>query len=128
MHELAITKSLMKTVLSAYRPEMGKILAVNVVMGQMYDYEEEWMQKFLDGMSGGTPLEGTRLHITKMPVRFKCRSCGHVFPMELKADDNVGCPECGSLDYDMVNGREFYIENMTVSESEIGENEENDKL
>ena len=31
---------------------------------------------------------------------------------------NVGCPFCGSLNYDMCSGREFYIKEMTVEKKD----------
>ena len=117
MHELSITKSLVKTVLSRFDSEtMQSIRAVNLVMGGMNDYEEQWLQKYMDRLSEGTPLEGAVLHIKKVPVTFKCRKCGEVFPMDLKGTGSVACPGCKSLEYDMNTGREFFIESMEVED------------
>lgn len=117
MHELAITKSLVKTVLAHFDPEtMKAVKTVNLVMGGMNDYEEKWLEKYMNELAAGTPLEGAALHVKKIPVSFKCRKCDCVFPMELKGKGSVDCPECGSLEYDMYTGREFYVENMEVED------------
>ncbi len=114
MHELAIAKGLVKTVLSKFDNEkMVRIIGIRVVAGGMYDYEEKWLQKYMDGFSEGTPLEGAYIKLEKKPVTFKCSKCGYEFPMDLKRD-GVDCPGCGSEEYTMVSGREFYVENMEV--------------
>ncbi|MGN0166301.1 MAG: hydrogenase maturation nickel metallochaperone HypA [Lachnospiraceae bacterium] len=116
MHELSITKSLVKTVLTRFDENTMKcIRAVNLVMGGMNDYEEAWLQKYMDELAKGTPLEGAKLNITKLPISFRCRKCGEIFPMDLSGSD-VACPGCGSLEYDMHTGREFYVENMEIEE------------
>ncbi len=119
MHELSIVKSLARAALSEFDPEkMEKILTLTVVMGAMRDYEEEWLKKYLADVAKDTPLEGVRLKLEKLPVTFKCRKCGHIFPMELSGDSDVGCPGCGSYEYDMQTGKEFYISQMTVQEKD----------
>lgn len=115
MHELSITKNLVKTVLAHFEPEtMQSVKAVNLVMGGMNDYEEEWLQKYMNELAVGTPLQGAKLHIKKFPVTFRCRSCGNIFPMDLKGTGSVACEACGSYEYDMYTGREFFVENMEV--------------
>ncbi len=114
MHELAIAKGLVKTVLSKFDNEkMVRVIGINVVAGGMYDYEEKWLQKYMDGFAEGTPLEGAYIKLEKRPIMFKCTDCGHEFLMDLKRD-GTDCPNCGSEDYKMISGREFYVENMEV--------------
>lgn len=117
MHELSITKSLVKTVLSRFNAEtMKSIRAVNLVIGGMNDYEEAWLQKYMDELAVGTPLQGARLRIKKLPITFKCRKCEEIFPMDLKGTGSVACPSCQCLEYDMHTGREFFVENMEVED------------
>lgn len=117
MHELAITRSLVKTVLSHFDNEtMRSVKTVNVVIGGMNDFEEAWLQKYLDELSIATPLEGAKLKVKKLPISFKCRKCGGVFEMDLKGCGSVACPGCESLEYDMHTGREFFVENIEVEE------------
>ncbi len=117
MHELSITKSLVKTVLSRFDDKtMKAVKSVTLVLGGMYDYEEKWLQRYMDELSVGTPLEGAGLCVKKVPVTFKCRRCGFIFPMDLKGSGSVACRQCGSLEYDMHTGREFYVESMEVED------------
>ncbi len=117
MHELSITKSLVKTVLSHFDDKtMKSIETVNVVIGGMNDFEESWLQKYMDELAAGTPLEGAKLRIKKLPISFKCRNCNNIFEMDLKGSGSVACPGCKSLEYDMYTGKEFYVENIEVVE------------
>lgn len=127
MHELAITKYIVDTVLQSFDERtMEKIEKINLVMGGMRDYESEWLQKYFDGLTEDTPLEGAKLELRIIPVSFKCRKCGHIFPMDLKAEGDVGCPGCGSYEYDMYTGREFMIESIeaVMREDEKGAEED----
>lgn len=117
MHELSITRSLVKTVLSHFDEKtMKSIKAVNVVIGGMNDFEEAWLQKYMDELAVETPLEGAKLKVKKLPISFKCRKCETIFEMDLKGSGSVACPGCESLEYDMYTGREFYVENIEVEE------------
>jgi hydrogenase nickel incorporation protein HypA/HybF len=115
MHELSVTKGLIKTIMDRFdSTTMDKVLEVKLVMGGMYDYEEKWLQRYMHDLSEGTPLEDATLKIEKKPISFKCRSCENIFEMELHGKGDVGCPNCGSYEYDMYTGREFYITSMEV--------------
>ncbi|MBR6273728.1 MAG: hydrogenase maturation nickel metallochaperone HypA [Lachnospiraceae bacterium] len=116
MHELSIVKNLVKTVLSRYTPaENEKIISVNVVMGEMHDYEEEWLTKYFVQMTAGTVLDGAMLKVERLPVKLRCRNCGAEFGNS-KEEEAVllACKKCGSYDIEIVNGREFYIKELEV--------------
>ena len=108
MHELSIVKNLVKTVLSRYAPSGNeKIVSVNVVMGEMHDYEEEWLTKYFVQMIPGTVLEGAVLKVERLPVKLRCRKCDCEF-------SETVCPECGRADFEIINGREFYVKELEV--------------
>ena len=117
MHELSIVKNLVKTVLSRYTPaENEKIISVNVVMGEMHDYEEEWLTKYFVQMTAGTVLDGAALKVERLPVKLCCRNCGAEFGNGQDEGETIllACKNCGSNDIEIVNGREFYVKELEV--------------
>ena len=129
MHELSIVKNLVRTVLSRYSPaENERIVAVKVVMGEMHDYEEEWLTKYFVQVTKDTVLENAALKVERLPVKLRCRACGREFgaaekderPFSEREDDSEGrpdevcCPGCGSCDFEIINGREFYVKELEV--------------
>ena len=117
MHELSIVKNPVKTVLSRYTPaENERIISVNVVMGEMHDYEEEWLTKYFVQMTARTVLDGAMLKVERLPIKLRCRNCGSEFGNS-KDEGEIflsGCKNCGSNDIEIVNGREFYIKELEV--------------
>ena len=110
MHELSIVKNLVRTVLSRYSPaENERIVAVKVVMGEMHDYEEEWLTKYFVQLTKDTVLESAALKVERLPVKLRCRACGREF-----GGKEDTCPGCGSCDFEIINGREFYVKELEV--------------
>lgn len=113
MHELAVTKSLLDIVLQK-KEEMNleKILSIQLVVGKMQNYEEEWIQRYFEYVSEGTPAQGAKIQIRYLPVAFECKKCETEFEYNIKTDDKILCPSCGNKDCKLLSGREFYIESM----------------
>lgn len=115
MHELSVTKGIVNTVLKSLPEDFsGKVSIINLLVGEMYDYEEDWLNSYLVRLSQGTKLEGARLSITRQGVSFKCKDCGQ----EFDSDGSIGqtCPKCGSGSYGILTGREFYIQSVECIE------------
>ncbi len=62
----------------------------------------------------GTELAGSRLRVRRVRARFKCCSCGE----ESGRGRGTGCPGCGSMDLDMLRGREIRLTAIDVEEEE----------
>ena len=115
MHELAVTKSILKLVLDHTARQGGKeVLAVHLAIGDLRNLEQDWIQRYFDYISKGTPAEHAQIHVKKIPVVFLCRDCSRRFSGDLREQKKVICPHCGSFDYEMVSGRELMLEQVEV--------------
>ena len=118
MHELSVTKGLLETVLKEYdAARMGRILTINLAVGEMYDYEEKWLLYYIKKLTEGTENEAvftdTALNMEKVPVSFLCGTCGKIFKPEKNAPV---CPDCGGSNVRFKTGREFFVKSMEVEE------------
>ncbi len=115
MHELPVMKSILDIVLQhAHKHNVRKIHAIHLDIGLLSDLEEEWMQRYFDYLSEGTPAGGSKLRIHWLPIVFKCGDCGTSFESDRRTLRDVACPSCTSHHLTLVSGREYRIKNMEV--------------
>jgi len=112
MHEMAITMSMLDLILKeAAKAGASKVVAVNVVIGEMSGVVDRCVQTNFDFMSRGTPAEGAALSFRNVPKQARCRKCAHVFT---PANICWACPECQSVEFEIIAGNELYIESIEV--------------
>lgn len=115
MHELAVTKSILKLALDFSQQQGGgEVLAIHLAIGEMRNLEEDWIQRYFDYISKGTRAEKAVIRVRKVPVVFQCRACGKAFTPNLKEDQPMLCTFCSSHEYDLVSGRELIVEQLEV--------------
>ncbi len=113
-----------------------KVTKVYVKIGELSLIDAVALKNAFEAYSMGSPLEGAELVIETIPSKFKCRDCGHVwgfreaFP-QLKENipvihlyphlvaEMLKCPKCGSLDVEVLQGDEFYVEGFEYVEGEV---------
>jgi hydrogenase nickel incorporation protein HypA/HybF len=61
-----------------------------------------------------TPAEGAKLKIKRVPVIMRCDACGGTIQFDTKEITETRCPNCGSKEYSLVSGKEYYIDKMEV--------------
>jgi hydrogenase nickel incorporation protein HypA/HybF len=59
----------------------------------------------------GTPLEGTKLNITEVPLKAECRDCHAITNPE---PFEVSCSHCGSMNLMVLEGRDFKLVSLEV--------------
>lgn len=112
MHEMAITRSLLILVLEeAAKAGAGKVVAVNVVLGEMTGIVDRCVQVNFELMSKDTPVEGAVLSFRNVPKQACCRNCAQVFT---PATIWWVCPECQSPELKIIAGNELYVESLEV--------------
>lgn len=115
MHELAVTKSILKLALDHAAQNGGtEILSIHLAIGEMRNLEEDWIQRYFDYISKGTIAEKAVIKVRKIPAAFLCKKCGQQFVPNLKEDKKMLCTHCGSFEYDLVTGRELLVEQLEV--------------
>mgnify|MGYP000129695791 CR=1 FL=1 len=114
MHELSVTQSILEISLEyARRNRAGRILAIRLQVGEVTDFDDEWIQRYLDFVSKETIAEGAKLRLTRIPARLQCRACSFTFPLDRSTWDSQ-CPSCRSKDTDLISGREFLVDSLEV--------------
>jgi hydrogenase nickel incorporation protein HypA/HybF len=115
VHELAVTRSILDTVLAhAEANGVRRILRIHLMIGELNEFRQEWIQRYFDYLSRDTLAEDARLVVEQVPAAFRCRDCDQDFVVSLREIERVGCPGCGGADLVLERGREFLIRDMEV--------------
>ncbi|MFO7877449.1 MAG: hydrogenase maturation nickel metallochaperone HypA [Desulfovermiculus sp.] len=110
MHELPVMQEVLRLVLKhAQKHKVKKVCAVQMRVGEMSDLEEEWMQRYFDHLAKGSPAEGARLKIERVPAAMECLGCGHRFRPDLGSRERIVCPGCTGTDCTLISGREYTV-------------------
>jgi hydrogenase nickel incorporation protein HypA/HybF len=114
MHELSVTQSILDIALDyALRSQATKVIEIHLQVGEISDFDDEWIQRYFDFLAKGTIAEGAKLHISRVAARLQCEQCSFIFPLDRSAW-NTQCPSCQSQKSRLLSGREFRIESLEV--------------
>ena len=114
MHELSVTQSILEIALDyAARGQATQVVEIQLQIGEVSDFDDEWFQRYFDFVSKGTIAEGAKLRISRVPARMQCDRCSFIFPLD-KATWNTQCPSCQSKETHLLSGREFRVESPEV--------------
>ncbi|HLY24304.1 MAG TPA: hydrogenase maturation nickel metallochaperone HypA [bacterium] len=115
MHELSIAVSLVEMA-SERAAEIGgpRVDAVHVRLGALSGVVEEALRFSFDLAAGGTPVDGARLIVERVPVAVFCAGCRaeRVLAEPLR----FLCPVCGAPAGDLVHGREIELTALEVDD------------
>ena len=112
MHELAIAEGIIETAVpAAERSGAKRILEIRLKVGALSGVFPECVRECLDELSKGTIAEGARLVIEPVPITIRCRGCGVVSQIERS---QFKCPVCGSDDFEITGGREYFVDTLEV--------------
>lgn len=109
MHELSVTEELLRIAMT--HADGRRITAIHLVIGELTSFIDDTIQFYFDLLAPGTVAEGARLYFERVPVRFRCRSCGTEFA---PSEQEWHCPACGTLGGDVIAGKEFFVESIEV--------------
>lgn len=108
VHELGITQSVVETVLESV--EAPRITGLQLEIGRISGLVPDSVRFCFDLVVEGTALEGARLEIVEPPGRVRCRACDAEFDVV----EMVALCECGSVDLDVLSGRQLRIRSVEV--------------
>jgi hydrogenase nickel incorporation protein HypA/HybF len=112
VHELAITQSLLDTVLAeAKTAKAKKVTLIHMVVGELSGVVDDCVQFYFDMMKKDTIAKEATLDFKPVPARVKCRDCSTDFHPE---DEFWVCPNCGSYNMEIIAGKDCYIESIEV--------------
>jgi hydrogenase nickel incorporation protein HypA/HybF len=110
VHELSICGSIADIV--TRRADGRAVKVINVRAGQLRQIVPETLVYCWELVSADTPLAGSRISVESVPVRIRCRSCGHV--TDVGALPVFACEDCAGFDAEIVSGEEFLITSLEL--------------
>lgn len=114
MHELSIMTSVLDIVIShAQKNGARRVQKVNMQIGIMSDIIPEWAQTYFDMLSKDTIASEAILDIERIPVKIRCRECGHEFGFKDR-EWKFSCEKCESSDIELLSGREFMVSSIEI--------------
>jgi hydrogenase nickel incorporation protein HypA/HybF len=122
MHELQATRGMMEVAVEAATAAGARrILAIDVVIGEMTSMVDDSVQFYFDILSRDTLAAGAVLQFRRVPALGQCRACDHGF--DAKPPLPRACPRCGSLALEVSGGQEFYVDSIEVDDEGTGSDE-----
>jgi hydrogenase nickel incorporation protein HypA/HybF len=119
MHELPVTQGILDVALEAARGAgAGRILAINLVIGDLSSIIDDSVQFYFDILSRDTAAAGAALRFERPPAEASCLDCGH--RLEATIPLTPVCPACGSVRLAITGGREFRVESIEVDDGSSG--------
>jgi hydrogenase nickel incorporation protein HypA/HybF len=112
MHELAITQSIVDTVVE--QMSAARVTGVRLEIGRLSGVVTDAVRFCFELACAGTPLDGAWLDIVEPPGRARCRDCGRA----LEPDGPILLCPCGSADLEVVSGLELRIVAVEVPRQE----------
>jgi hydrogenase nickel incorporation protein HypA/HybF len=112
MHEMAVTQEILKIALEKAREnQASEIQAVNLVIGDLTSFIDDSVQFYFTILSKNTPAEKAVLHINRITAEMRCRECQMIFTPTAQPWQ---CPQCHSLDFEIIRGQELYIDSIEI--------------
>ncbi|MGF1647813.1 MAG: hydrogenase maturation nickel metallochaperone HypA [Kineosporiaceae bacterium] len=113
MHELSITRSVVRTVAEATGGT--RVLVVRMRVGALSGVVPDALRFAWDVAVVDGPLAGSRLEIEEVPVAVACRACERT--SDLADPLPLRCPECAGREVDLVRGREIEVVDADIDDA-----------
>ena len=114
MHELGVLLEVVKQVEKiALENEVDQIEALVLQVGELCSMVPKYLTKLYPAAVEGTVLEASKLEIEVIPGNGRCKQCGQVYNL---IDNNGVCPNCMTMDFEMLSGKEFFIKEIVACE------------
>ncbi len=93
MHEASLASRFVDATLAeAAACGASRVLSAGARVGELHGVVDRHLVAFYESMTRGTPAEGARLVIERVPATAVCPACGATFPGQ---PHFRRCPECG---------------------------------
>ena len=113
MHELSLSSAIVNTV--AKHACGRRVTVVNLRVGRLRQVIPDTLEFYFQFVARDSVCEGAQLMQEVIPARLRCRTCDHVWAIEIPA---FRCPACAGSDVEVASGDEFEVESIEVEEAE----------
>ena len=115
MHELPITKSIYKSVITkAESVGATRVSRVVLEVGILRDFIPELVQKYWDYISRGSLAEGAQVEIREVEASAECGKCGNVYTIAREQINSAKCDACGYPYGRLLTGSELRIVGIEI--------------
>jgi hydrogenase nickel incorporation protein HypA/HybF len=113
VHELLVTRGVLDAALQAAR-ESGatKIVAIDLVIGELTSVVDDSVQFYFDLLSEQTAAAGARLRFQRVPAVAECGTCGTAH--DVAPPLPPVCQACGSAQVRVSGGQQFHVASIEV--------------
>ncbi|MFI5173685.1 MAG: hydrogenase maturation nickel metallochaperone HypA [Terriglobia bacterium] len=118
MHELSIAQNVIEIVQQNLPPAPHPgVRSVKMKVGEMAGVVIDSLEFCFSAIIPGTPLEGARLEIERVPVVAHCRRCEVHFEVDHYA---FACPSCENIEIEVISGRELQVVEVELLDEKVG--------
>ena len=112
MHELPVTQNILEIALrNANDATANRVRTIDVVIGELSSFIDDSIIFYWDIISKGTIAEGSTLNFRRVALKLECTICSQQYSPK---SEQVQCPNCGSNQFKIVSGKEFYVEAIEI--------------
>ena len=113
MHELSVSQSILDIALRhANGAKARRIVAINLVIGDLTGFVDDSIQFYFDFLSKDTLAQDATLNFERIPPRVRCSECGVCYA---PPDSRLwSCPECQALGGEVIAGKEFHVASIEI--------------
>ena len=114
MHEISVAQDIVDLVIENLpKDEIVNVTKVRIKIGELSAIIPESLEFCFDVITKDTRLEGAKLEIQEVPVIVKCNNCSKEFKVN---DFCFICPECGSGNVEILQGKEFNVVDFEIAD------------
>lgn len=110
VHELSIVQGVVDICQSSAGGR--RVTSVTLEIGELSGVVPEAVEFCFEACSRGTPLDGARLIIDRIPAAARCPTCGATFDIHAYYDP---CPACGAYAVIITAGEELRVRELEVA-------------
>ncbi len=115
MHELAIAEALIEQIGTELdrAGQSGAVKRVELAIGRLSGVHCDCLRFAFNLLSPGTRAQGAELSIRQPPAVSRCRQCEAAVEI---AEMVIDCPQCGSPEIVIEEGRELLLESIEIED------------
>jgi len=112
MHEFGIAQNIFDAVSKEIENrEVSKVISIKLEIGKLTAIVPSALEFCFESLAEGTLMDGVELIFIDIPLKMKCKECGTIYEVE---DYYCICPECSSIEYELISGDELIIKQIEV--------------
>ncbi len=112
MHELSLALNIVDIAeREVKKAQAERVTSISLKIGECAGVENDAFDFAWPAAVKDSVLESAKKDVKTVPGKAKCLDCGHDFDIHHLYDP---CPDCESFFKDIYQGKEFFVESLTV--------------